>query len=137
MILTPCTANLPFPAKTAAEYDDPATFVPLIIGSIASYAPRTLSRFARVGARGLMPSCHSHFASLCTDGRVAPRMLAVMGLNGLPIPSITLPTAARHYPDPELGGGALPAGVLLWARPQDDKKLIEVAMALEVALAAS
>jgi Asp-tRNA(Asn)/Glu-tRNA(Gln) amidotransferase A subunit family amidase len=31
----------------------------------------------------------------------------------------------------------MPAGILLWARPKDDKKLVEVAMALEVALAAA
>jgi len=62
--------------------------------------------------------------------------LPLYGLNGVPIPSITLPTAARHE-NPELGGGPMPAGVLLWARPKDDKKLVEVAMALEAALAAA
>mmetsp|Transcript_85598 Transcript_85598/g.170918 ORF Transcript_85598/g.170918 Transcript_85598/m.170918 type:complete len:154 (-) Transcript_85598:119-580(-) len=67
---------------------------------------------------------------MASIGSYAP----IMGLNGLPIPSITLPTAARH--ESALGGAPLPAGVLLWARPGDDKKLLEVAMALEVALKA-
>ena len=30
----------------------------------------------------------------------------------------------------------MPAGILLWGKPKEDKKLIEVAMALEKALAA-
>jgi len=98
VILTPCTSGPPASAKTAAEYGDPASFVPLIMSSISSYSP-------------------------------------ISGLNGLPLPSITLPTSAQH--EPELGSGKLPAGVLLWAREKDDKKLVEVAMALEVALAAA
>ena len=98
VILTPCTSGPPAPAKTAAEYGNPDTFVPLIMSSIASYSP-------------------------------------ISGLNGLPLPSITLPTSARH--EPALGGGEMPAGVLLWARSKDDKKLVEIAMALETALAAA
>ena len=60
----------------------------------------------------------------------------LQGLNGLPIPSIALPTPAKHE-NPELGGGPMPAGVLLCAKSNEDKKLIEVAMALEAALAAA
>lgn len=98
VILSPCTTGPPSPALTSAEYSDPTTFGPLIVGSIGKYAP-------------------------------------IFGLNGVAIPSITIPTAARHE-NPELGGGPMPAGILLWGKPKEDKKLIEVAMALEKALAA-
>jgi len=97
VILTPCCATEPAPARTPEEYDDPASFVPLIIESLKVYKP--------VGH----------------------------GLNGLPIPSIALPTPATHSA-PSLGGPPMPAGVLLWGRPNGDKKLIEVAMALEKAM---
>ena len=60
---------------------------------------------------------------------------AAAQLSGLPLPALTLPTSARH--EPALGGGEMPAGVLLWARSKDDKKLVEIAMALETALAAA
>ena len=99
VILSPCTSGPPNAAMTMAEHGDPASFMPLIMGSLAKYAP-------------------------------------IFGLNAVPIPSITMPTTAKHE-NPELGGGPMPAGILLWARPKDDKKLLEVAMALEVALAAA
>ena len=56
----------------------------------------------------------------------------IQGLNHLPIPSIAIPTAARHE-DPK-GGAPMPVGVCLWGRSNGDKKLIEAAMAFEVAL---
>jgi len=58
----------------------------------------------------------------------------IHGLNHLPIPSIAVPTAARHE-DPK-GGPPMPVGVCLWGRSSGDKKLIEAAMAFEVALKA-
>jgi len=58
----------------------------------------------------------------------------IHGLNHLPIPSIALPTAARHE-DPN-GGPPMPVGVCLWGKTGTDKKLIEAAMAFEAALKA-
>jgi len=58
----------------------------------------------------------------------------IHGLNHLPIPSIALPTAARHE-DPN-GGPPMPVGVCLWGKTGTDKKLIEAAMAFETALKA-
>lgn len=58
----------------------------------------------------------------------------IHGLNHLPIPSIAVPTAAKHE-DPK-GGPPLPVGVCLWAKSNEDKKLIEAAMAFEAALKA-
>ncbi len=52
----------------------------------------------------------------------------------MPVPSLALPTPVRHECDLQ-GGGELPVGVLLWGRPNADKRVIEVAMALEKAMA--
>lgn len=99
VILTPCCAGPPNLAKTAEEYNDNASFLPLIMGAMAVYKP-------------------------------------IMGLNGVAIPSIAMPTPARHEAADIGSGGALPSGVLLWGRPDGDKRMIEVAMALEKALQA-
>ena len=48
--------------------------------------------------------------------------------NTIPVPSIAIPTPARH-------ANGLPAGVLLWGRPAADSRLLAVAIALEKALA--
>ena len=45
----------------------------------------------------------------------------------LRVPSVVLPTPARH-------DGGFPAGVLLWGRPFADRRLLAFAMALEKAL---
>lgn len=47
------------------------------------------------------------------------------------IPSIAIPTAARH----ECGGASLPAGVLAWGPVRSDRRLIEFGLALEARLA--
>ena len=47
------------------------------------------------------------------------------------IPSIAIPTAARH----ECGGPSLPAGVLAWGPVRSDRRLIEFGLALEARLA--
>lgn len=53
-------------------------------------------------------------------------------LSALPVPSLALPTKAIH----EVDGGTLPAGVLLWGKPNGDVDLIKIAMALEEAMKA-
>lgn len=53
--------------------------------------------------------------------------------NDLPVPSLAVPTAARHEMP---GGERLPAGVLLWGPPRADRALLAVGVALEEALAA-
>jgi len=56
-------------------------------------------------------------------------------LNALPIPSLALPTPAQHV---NLSSGSpfnpLPAGVLIWGRPHQDKDLINLGLSLEQVL---
>lgn len=47
--------------------------------------------------------------------------------NDLHVPSVAVPTPARH-------DGGLPAGVVLWGPTQSDGRLIQIAVALEAAL---
>mmetsp|Transcript_43293 Transcript_43293/g.120409 ORF Transcript_43293/g.120409 Transcript_43293/m.120409 type:complete len:510 (-) Transcript_43293:153-1682(-) len=58
-----------------------------------------------------------------------------MQLTRLAIPSIALPTAAKHE-GLDVPGAPPPAGVLLMGRPRDDVRLLRVALALEAALTA-
>lgn len=56
-------------------------------------------------------------------------------LSACRVPCLALPTSARHEEGVDLkGAGPLPAGVLLWGRVDGDQKLLEVALALEVAM---
>ena len=60
-----------------------------------------------------------------------------MQLTQLRIPSLALPTPARHALGPDgldVPGPPPPAGVMLIGRPQDDVNLIRVARAIELAL---
>jgi len=47
----------------------------------------------------------------------------------IPVPSVALPTAARHAPS------GLPAGVLLWGAPREDRQVLSLAMGLELLFA--
>ena len=57
----------------------------------------------------------------------------LFGLNALRVPTLAMPTKARSSVV-GASGPALPAGVLLWAKPGQDRRLIEIAMALELAM---
>ena len=50
--------------------------------------------------------------------------------NNLSAPSLAMPTPAMHK---EIG---MPAGILLWGKPNDDRRLIQIGIALENAFAA-
>ena len=47
----------------------------------------------------------------------------------IPVPSVALPTAARH------AASGLPAGVLLWGAPREDRRVLSLAMGLELLFA--
>lgn len=57
---------------------------------------------------------------------------AYTNLNGLKVPSLVMPTPGVTIDDVE--GGALPTGVVLFGKSGDDKALLEIGMALELAL---
>ena len=50
------------------------------------------------------------------------------------VPSLAMPTSAKHDPAGGSEGPPMPAEILLFSRPLDDRKLIQVGMALDVAL---
>jgi hypothetical protein len=63
----------------------------------------------------------------------------LQGSNDMRVPSLAMPTPARFLVPEDASGGlgfgaSLPPGVLLWATPGQDRRLIEIAMALELAL---
>ena len=58
----------------------------------------------------------------------------VSALNELSIPSLAMPTKATHE---GIEGTPLTAGFLLYGKPHEDKRLIEVGMSLELALDAN
>ena len=57
---------------------------------------------------------------------------AYTNLNGLKVPSLVMPTPGVTIGDVE--GGALPTGVVLFGKGGADKALLEIGMALELAL---
>ena len=73
------------------------------------------------------------FSKIASDfGIVLGPSSGIAALNELSIPSLAMPTKALH--EENIEGAPLPAGILLWGKPFEDKNLIEAGMALEVAL---
>ena len=68
------------------------------------------------------------FMPLYMPNEIAPIKLKMLDLD---VPSITLPTAARH----SVEGATLPAGILIWGKPRSDRQLLALGMALEKKLA--
>ena len=76
----------------------------------------------------------SDFKNVRSDfGIVFGASSGISALNELSIPSMTLPTKAIH--DNIDGNGDLPCGILVYGLPKEDKKLIEICLSLEMALA--
>ena len=96
----------------------------------------------------ITPCTHGHPPRVSTEAEykdgtatIKKHMMVVFGPStpimygvSLQIPSLAMPTAARHDPPEGHEGAAMPAGVLLWGRPGGDAKLIQVALALEAAM---
>ena len=59
-------------------------------------------------------------------------MYKPLKLNELSFPSIAMPTKARVRNG--IDGNPLPAGFLLWGKKFEDRRLLEVALALENAI---
>ena len=68
------------------------------------------------------------FFPLYMPNEIAPIKLKMLDLD---VPSITIPTAARH----SVEGATLPAGILIWGKPRSDRQLLALGMALEKKLA--
>lgn len=71
--------------------------------------------------------------SMLLQGGGRPMMAYVMAFTTLRVPCLALPTPARHE-GLDIPGPPPPAGLLLWGRPHDDKKLLKVGIALEAAM---
>ena len=92
-------------------------------------------------AKGPPPKCLSEDEYRAFPNQVAmmmqpgflPHYAYGMQLTRLRVPSIALPTTARHE-GLDVEGPPPPAGILLFGRVQDDLRLLRVALALEAAM---
>ena len=112
-----------YTAQYAKVFEDAGVEVILTPALGGGPAPAlTAEEYKAGGFRAGAPN----FAMLKAGGAMA------IYFNDIPVPSLSMPVPSAG----EYGGDSgIPASVLLWGKPGADKQLIQVAMALEIALA--